>query len=105
MRKILKNTAKTNAYLNSLPKIYGLFLWARWGILELPWTGKYDKDGFPLVYIYYDCNGSRDDYYLGAIHQASSGGFWGWYENKDTAKEVQEKLNEALAKRKIGYDE
>lgn len=93
MRKILKNTDKTNAYLNSLPKVYGIFLWAKWGILELPWTGKYDKDGFPLVYIYYDCNGSRDDYFLGAIHLASSGGFYNWYTDKAAAEKVQSMLN------------
>ena len=53
MRKVLKNTAKTKEYLDKLPKVYGLFLWAKWGILELPWTGKYNKEGEPLVYIYY----------------------------------------------------
>ena len=96
MRIILKNTSKTKEYLDSLPKIYGIFLWAKWGMLELPWTGKYDKDGFPLVYIYYDCNGCCDEYYLGAIHRASSGGFYNWYTDEATAKEVQETLNKEL---------
>jgi hypothetical protein len=105
MRKVLKNTAKTKEYLKYLPRVYGIFLWAKWGILELPWTGKYNKDGIPLVYIYHDFNGECDEYFLGHICQASSGGFWGWYENKDTAKEVQEKLNEALKRGEIGYDE
>jgi len=104
-RKILKNTPKTKKYLDRLPKVYGIFLWAKWGVLELPWTGKYNKDGIPLVYIYHDFNGEYDEYYLDHIRKASSGGFWGWYENKDTAKEVQTKLNEALKRGEIGYDE
>ena len=105
MRKKLKNTPKTKAYLEGLPKLYCIFLWAKWGILELPWPGKYNKDNIPLVYIYHDFNGLYDEFYLDTINKASSGGFWGWYEDKDTAKEVQEKLNEALARGEIGYDE
>jgi hypothetical protein len=105
MKKVLENNAKTKEYLDSLPKLYGIFLWAKWGILELPWTGKYNKDGIPLVYIYHDCNGECDEFYLGHIRQASSGGFWGWYEDKNVAKAEQEKLNEALSRGEIGYDE
>lgn len=105
MRKILKNGPKTKKYLTSCKKLYGVFLWAKWGILELPWTEKYNKDGIPLVYIYHDFNGERDEYYLNTINKASSGSFWGWYENKDIAKEVQVKLNKALKRGKIGYDE
>lgn len=107
MRKILKNTPKTKKYLDSLPKVYGVFLWAKWGILELPWSGKYTKDliSVPLVYNYYDANGTCDEYHLVPITSCSSGGFWDWYENKDNAKEVQEKLNDALQRGEIGYDE
>lgn len=105
MKKILENNARTKKYLDSLPKLYGIFLWAKWGILELPWTGKYNKDGIPLVYIYHDFNGEYDNYYLDNIRQASSGGFWGWYEDKAVAQDVQAKLNDALKRGEIGYDE
>lgn len=106
-RKILKNTPKTKKYLDSLPRVYGLFLWAKWGILELPWSGKYTKGAIavPLVYHYYDANGMCDEYHLVPITHCSSGHFWSWYENKDTAKEDQAKLNEALKRGEIGYDE
>ncbi len=93
MRNVLKNTTKTKTYLDSLPKIYGLFLWAKWGVLELPWTGKYNKDGIPLVYIYRDDNGTCDEYRLGPIHHASSGGLWNWYTSKEQAKFIQEQLD------------
>jgi hypothetical protein len=93
MKKVLKNTVKTKAYLDSLPKLYGIFLWAKWGILELPWTGKYNKAGIPLVYIYYDGNGTCDEFHLGTANQASSGGFWNWYTKKEDALLIQEQLN------------
>lgn len=97
MRRVLKNTPKTKKYLDSLPKIYGIFLWAKWAIMELPWTGKYDKKtGEPLVYIYYDANGACDEYHLVPIHYASSGRLWNWYGIKDEAKEIQNKLNDRL---------
>lgn len=100
MRRVLKNTKKTKEYLESLHKVYGLFLWAKWGILELPWTGKYDKKtGEPLVYIYYDANGACDVYHLAPISDASSGRLWNWYGFKDEAKEMQNKLNERFKQR------
>lgn len=105
MRKILKNTPKTKTYLDSLPKIYCVFLWAKWGIMELPWSGKYDKYGMPLVYVYYDANGCCDEYHLMPARLVSSGGFWDWYESKDNAEFVREKLNEALSMGEFGYDE
>jgi hypothetical protein len=107
IKKILKNTPKTKAYLESLPKVYGIFLWAKWGILELPWSGKYIKGDIavPLVYNYYDANGTCDEYHLVPITSCSSGGFWNWFEDSEAAKEVQEKLNEALSRGEIGYDE
>ena len=96
LRKIRKNTPKTKKYLDSLPKIYGIFLWAKWGMLELPWTGKVDKNGDPLVYIYYDANGTRDEWHLVPIQWASSGAFHGWYKDYNTAYDIQLELNDIL---------
>lgn len=104
MRKILKSSAKTARYLDSLPKIYGIFLWAKWSMLELPWTGRYNKDGEPLVYIYYDANGMCDEYRLIPISQASSGTFNGWYKDKNTAHDIQLELNDLLLEGVNYYD-
>ena len=93
MRKVLKNNASAKKYLDSLPKIYGVFLWAKWGILELYWSGKYNKVGIPLVYVYYDGNGCCDEYRLMPIVHASSGAFYGWYSNKEFANQVSDSLN------------
>jgi hypothetical protein len=59
----------------------------------------------PLVYNYYDANGTCDEYHLVPITHCSSGAFWDWYEFKNNAKEVQALLNEALSRGEIGYDE
>ena len=96
MRKILKNTPKTKTYLDRLPKIYGIFLWAKWAMLELPWAGFYDHSGRPLVYIYYDANGTCDEWHLVPINHASSGAFHGWYEDKNTADDIRLELNDKL---------
>lgn len=105
MKRKLKNTPETKVYLDSLPKLYGIYLWAKYGILELPWSGKYNKAGIPLVYIYHDFNGERDEYRLDTIRNASSGSFWGWYETEELAKAVQDNLNDALLNGELGYDE
>jgi hypothetical protein len=94
MRKVLTNTPRTKKYLDSLPKVYGLFFWAKWCILEFHWSGKYEKDVLvPLVYSYYDGNGMCDEYHLIPIHLASSGGFYGWYMDKEEAISIQKQLN------------
>lgn len=106
MRKILKNTTKTKTYLDSLPRVYGIFLWAKWGVLEFPWSGKCTRGSIkvPLVYTYYDANGECDEYHLVPITSCSSGGFWDWYDDKEDAEEVQDILNGALSKGVFEYD-
>ena len=96
MRKVLKNTPKTKKYLDGLSKVYGIFLWAKWSILELPCAGKFDKNGEPLVYIYYDANGACDEWHLAPIQHASSGAFHGWYKDYNTAYDIQLELNDKL---------
>lgn len=94
MKKILKNTTKTKDYLASLSKIYAVFLWAKWAVVEVPWSGEYDKTGMPLVYTYYDCNGCCDEYRLVPINHVSSGVFYGWFFDKAAAENSTVFLNE-----------
>jgi hypothetical protein len=104
-RKILKNTPKTKKYLDSLPKVYGIFLWAKWGMFEFRWSGKCDKNGMPLVYDYYDANGTCDEYHLRPIDKCSSGAFLGWYKRWDRAKMVRDALNEVFEKKRNWLNE
>ena len=93
MRKILKNNAKTKKRLDKLPKIYAVFEWASWGILELPWSKKYDANYMPLVYNYYDANGCCDEWHLVPINHVSSGRFWDFFMSKTQAEHIRDCLN------------
>ena len=101
MRKVLKNTAKTRAYLDSLPKIYMVGYWAKYGVREYPFVGKYEQDEFnnisvPLVYDYDDHNGTCDNYYLRGITSTTTGSIVMWTQFKSVADKVAELFNKEL---------
>ena len=84
MKKILPSNAKTKKYLDSLPKLYLVAFWAKWGTREYPFSGKYDKDGLtPLVWDYYDFNGERDEYRLVPITHTTAGAIACWAGGSD----------------------
>ena len=95
-KKILKNNKKTREYLESLPKIYAVVEWAKPCVLELYWSGKYNKHHIPLVYVYHDCNGACDEYRLLPIVFVTSGKFYNWYHHREPADLLCRNLNEAL---------
>ena len=101
MRKILKNTPRTKKYLEKLPKLYGVFLWAKWAVVEVPWSGKRNKDSIPLVYSYYDGNGCCDEYHLMPVHLVSSGSFWSYFEDRAVAENIAEQLNKELVQKEL----
>ena len=100
MKKILKNTKKTKEYLDKLSKIYLIGYWARYGIMEYPFSGKYDNSRrtknyiVPLVYDYDDHNGTTDSYYLRRIDDTTSGEVLCWTQNKAAAQKIVKALNE-----------
>ena len=99
MRKILKNTAKTRAYLDSLPKIYMVGQWAKYGVREYYFTGKYEEwEGIsvPLVYHYDDYNGTCDNYFLRRLDRTTSGGVVMWTQNKKLADKIAEMFNKEI---------
>lgn len=99
MKKVLKNTAKTKAYLASLPKIYIVGCWAKYGVREYPFTEKYfSENGFsiPLVYDYDDHNGTCDNYWLRRLDLVTSGQVITWTQNRSVAKKFAELLNKEL---------
>lgn len=103
MRKVLKNTSRVRAYIQSLPTIYMVGCWARCGVWSLPFTGKYttNKDGLsvPLVYVYDDHNGTCDNYYLRGIDRVTSGAVIMWTQNEKLAHQIAEFFN-----RENGYE-
>ena len=101
MKKCLKNIAKSKAYLDKLPKIYAVCGWAKYGVMEYPFTEKYfRKNGYsiPLVYYYDDFNGTCDNYWLRRIDM-TSGTVVMWTQNKSVADKVAELFNKDLEER------
>lgn len=99
MKKVLKNTPKTKTYLDSLPKIYLVGCWAKYGVREFPFTEKYfSENGFsvPLVYDYDDFNGTCDNWYLRRLNYVTIGQIIMWTQNKAVADKVVELFNKEL---------
>lgn len=92
MKKILQNNKKTAKYLSKLPKYYALTIWADYAIVEVPFSGKCNKKGEPLVWIYHDMNGFYDEYYLGLISDITSAPVFCWSDNKATIEHIRKNL-------------
>lgn len=93
MKKILENTIETREHLKSLPKIYMIARWARYGIIGFPFAGKYTTDGIPFVWDYDDCNGTRDCFFLRKLTNTTTGWIYAWTTSKSRAEEIAEALN------------
>lgn len=99
MKKILKNNSKTKAYLDNLPKIYLVGYWAKYGVREYPFTGKYTQISgisVPLVYDYDDHNGTCDNYYLRSLYSVTTGQIIMWTQSKSIASKIAELFNKEL---------
>ena len=98
MKKQLKNNEKTTRYLDSLPKIYLIVYWARCGVIGFPYTKKVDKNGVPLVYKYYDGNGTCDLWELCRIDHTITGIILGFTTNEKVAQKLAEGYNKIKEK-------
>ena len=101
LRKVLPNTQETKKYLDSLPKIYLVACWAKYCVMEFPFTGESGYDKFrakkyvPIVYQYDDHNGTDDSYYLRLITETTTGAINGWTLDRDEAyRRAEVKNNE-----------
>lgn len=93
MKKILKDSKKTRAYIDSLPKLYVVGCWAKYGVREYPNSGKTDAEGIPLVWDYYDGNGTCSEYHLVSIYDTTSGSVWCWNDSEDVCEWISDALN------------
>ena len=95
MRTILKNSAKTQKYLEAKPIIYMVACWARWGVREYRFE-KFKQKGaslIPYVWDYNDHNGFADQYELIPLEHATIGRIFSWTFHEDSAKILAEALN------------
>lgn len=93
LRKRLKNTKKNKDKLAKLPKIYLVACWARYGVLEFPFSGRYkkiNKKPVPLVWDYDDHNGTYPEYVLRPITWTTTAAIRGWLRDEQQAKDTAE---------------
>lgn len=93
LRKRLKNTKKNKDKLAKLPKIYLVACWARYGVLEFPFSGRYkkiNKKPVPLVWDYDDHNGTYPEYVLRPITWTTTAAIRGWVRDEQQAKDTAE---------------
>lgn len=93
LRKRLKNTKKNKDKLAKLPKIYLVACWARYGVLEFPFSGRYkkiNKKPVPLVWDFDDHNGTYPEYVLRPITWTTTAAIRGWLRDEQQAKDTAE---------------
>ena len=122
LRKRLPDNQKTKDKLAKLPKIYLIACWARYGVLEFPFSGKYkkvkDADGpliryIPLVGDFDDHNGVYPEYVLRPITWTTTAAIRGWVRNEQQARDTAEfcekrrvqAAEEKLQELKLNYEE
>lgn len=75
-------------------KLYCVFLWAKFGVLETVWAGKFDDKGHPLTIQYIDHNGEYEHYYIAPWYRESTGTPMAYSFNKDMAENLAKRFNE-----------
>ena len=94
--KALANDYTTSIIFEQMPKIYLVGCWARYGVREHYFTGYYreiDGKSIPLVYDYFDANGTDDEWRLVPITHTTTGEIITWTQNKFRAHQIAEALN------------
>ena len=93
LRKHLPHNQKTKDKLAKLPKIYLIACWARYGVLEFPFSGRYkkiNKKPIPLVWDFDDHNGTYPEYVLRPITWTTTAAIRGWVRDEQQAKDTVE---------------
>lgn len=92
LKSILISNDKNDKYIESLPKIYGIFCWRRYGVWELPFTGQFE-DNMPLVYDFDDGNGCYEHYILRKLNEVTAGSYLSFTFDKFTAYRIADTFN------------
>ena len=95
LKKRLECSPKNKEYIESLPKVYLVTCWVRYGVLELPFSGKF-KGNIPLVYDYRDYNGEHAEYVLCPIYDVTTGYSICYVFDENRAKRIADSLNKSI---------
>ena len=94
----MKVTKKNEKKISEQPVVYIIGCWARWGVQEYHWTGKWwpSHNGAvqPEVYYYNDHNGEYEEYQKVPIDYVTTGYILDWTFNKKAAEMLVNYLNE-----------
>ena len=107
MKTVYKNTPKFREKLDQLPKMYLVGCWAHYGVRDFPFSGQFVKDKWanimvPLVWNYYDGNGTCDVWELIPITNTTTGRIICWTEIEGIAEKIAAAFNiDDAFKRKV----
>ena len=99
----MKVTKKNTEKINKCQSIYIVVLYAKWGVREYKWTGKWKYSKLfnsyePIVYDYDDHNGTFEEYVKRPIHFVTTGWIIDWTFSKYAADRFAKLLNEEMEK-------
>lgn len=94
----MKTTKRLLKKIEEATPVYMVALWAKWGVREYKWTGKWcrDKDtGFliPIVWNHYDGNGTCDKWLKQKLNFTTTGYIFDWTFRKKNAEIIADMLN------------
>ena len=92
--KILPYNTKNLEKIMGLPKIYMVGIWVKAGVRDYHWTGKFTKNGQPLVWQYNDHNGTADQFELVPLDRVTTGQVVAWFRTEGEANLIANALNQ-----------
>ena len=94
LKSVLESNNKNDKFIKSLPKIYGIFCWNRYGFWDFPFSGQF-QDNMPLVYDFDDGNGCYEHYVLRKLNEVTTGSYLTFTFDEETARRIADTFNKA----------
>lgn len=94
----MKTTKRLLKKIEKATPVYMVALWAKWGVREYKWTGKWHRDkdtGFliPIVWNHCDWNGTCDEWLKQRLNFTTAGYIFDWTFRKKNAEIIADMLN------------
>lgn len=78
---------------NKARKIYIVCCWARWGVLQARFSGKFNEKNQPLTIQYSDHNGTHESYYIAPWYLETTGLTIAYFFNEKDAEYLANSLD------------